>query len=616
MNMIQFNWVNRKTCIFSILSLFATMYSYSDLKDVPLVNHSISISANIVFDIVCLMFYYCYYRYFVNKIYKFSMLSIFIGMFAGIVNVLGRNYLLYNSMQFFSDNILFALVFSLLAAVGYGLFYASVFELGWNHLKVIGETELEDKDKSSFVNTINYFAFDKHPLLYPFLIICLFWMPYLISFFPGALQWDAVITLFGYYGIAEWNNHHPIIGALLMGYIMDFGKRLGNDNYGCAIYVILQFLFLSVTLAYNFVFFNKWKTSYIFRWVVLFIFSLHPVFPTFVMTEVKDVFYYVAFLWLLFLFIRCFEEYNKILGIYITVASMFVCSLRKDGLFLCILCAVLLLFCQNKIYKEGKSIVNAILTGSVLAMLLSYGALVYYNVERSSIKEAFSIPFQQTARYVRDYSEDITESEWESLNVFFKNKANKIGSYYAPDIADPVKEKVDNHKFRVHMAAYFKVWGNLFIKHPDCYVSAAFNQMYGYFYIAKEAMYKIGDCRTKNFVKGDNLYSEKFKIVDDPRTITFRNSMIKYVYSWPELPLLGLLYHPAVYTWILLFGLTCIIHLKRYSYLFLYCMPLLTLCICCLSPANAFIRYSYPIMISCFPLLAYNMKLVNFFNYF
>ena len=195
--------------------------------------------------------------------------------------------------------------------------------------------------------------------------------------------------------------------------------------------------------------------------------------------------------------------------------------------------------------------------------------------------------------------------------MIFQNKANKLGNYYTPDISDPVKDEIDGRLFNEQMMAYFKVWGRHFYRHPYCYFLAAFNQMYGYFYIGKEAMYKIGDCRTENFVKGDPLYCEQFKIVDNPRTITFRKTMVKYIYSWPELPLIGSLYHPALYTWILLFGLSYLIHLKKYKYLFLYCMPLVVLCICCLSPANAFIRYSYPIIISCFILLTYNLQLVS-----
>ena len=609
--MVQCHMVHKKALLFSFLSLFASMYSHSDLNVVSFTNPSISISANMIFGIFFFIMYYYFYKYVINKVSNYSMLSIVIGFFAGLINVLGRNFMLYNSMKFFSKDVVFAVVLSLLAAIGYGLIYASLFELGWSFLKVPCEQGLKTKKNNTFVNTINCHIFDKHSLLYPFLLICLFWTPYFISFFPGMLQWDAVSALLGYYGIVIWTNHHPVIGTLLMGYIMDIGKYLGNDNYGCTIYVALQFLLLAITLAYNFVFFNKWKTSYIIRWLVLILFLLHPVFPTFVMTEVKDIFYYVAFLWLLYLFINCFEEYDRVLGFYIIITSMFVCVLRKEGLFVCVVCALVLLFFQEFIYKEWKNILNSLMIGTILSTFLSYGALVNYKVVPASITEALSIPLQQTARYIRDYGEDITGPEWEILNIIFENKADKLGRYYKPDISDPVKAQINYSLTKDQMASYFKVWFHCLFRHPGCYFSAAFNQMYGYFYLDKEAMYRIGDCRTENFVKGDSFYSEQFKIVDDPRTINYRKAMVKYIYSWPDIPFLGLLYHPALYTWILLFGLSCLFYLKKYKYLFLYCMPLAVLCICCLSPVNAFIRYSFPIIMSCFILAAFNLRLVS-----
>ena len=609
--MAQNNLINKKACLFSALSLFATMYSYSDLKEASFLNNSLSVYANIAFDITFFILYVLYFKFFISKIGSFSTHSKVIGIFAGIINVLGRNFLLYNGMQFFDKDVIFAIVFSLLATIGYGLIYASVFELGWWYLKAQRGKGIGSKNNSSFVNTVNYVVFDKHPLLYPFLLICLFWLPYFISFFPGMLQWDAVSALLGYYGIIDWTNHHPVISTLLMGYIMDFGKYLGDDNLGCTIYVILQYFLLSISLAYNFIFFNQWRINYVIRWLVLVIFLLHPVFPTFAMTEVKDVFYYVAYLWLLFLFIRCFENYNHTLLFYIIIASMFVCAFRKEGVIVCIICAIVLLVFKEKVYETWKNVVNAILLGVFFANVISYGALLYYNVGRSSITEALSIPVQQTARYIRDCSEDITEAEWKILNKVFQNRANKLGSYYLPDTSDPVKAQIDYHLFREQMTAYFRVWWTQFLRHPGCYFSAAFNQMYGYFYIRKEAIYKIGDCRTENFVEGDRFYSEKFKIVDYPKTITFRNTMKKYIYGWADFPLLRLLYHPAVYTWLLIFGLSCIIHFKKYKHLFLYCMPVTVLCICCLSPVNAFIRYSYPIIISCFILIVYNFQLVS-----
>lgn len=587
------------------------MHNCSDLNDTSFLINSFSVSANIVFSIVFLVLFFIYYKHVINRVYSFSRQSRIIGLFAGVINVLGRNFMLYNSMFFFHNNVNFAIVFSILATIGYGLFYASVFELGWSYLIEVGRKEVEIKKDCFLSNNISFIVFEKQPLLYPFLLIACFWFPYLFSFFPGMLQWDAVSALFGYYGITAWSNQHPVIGTLLMGYIMDIGKYYGDDSLGCAIYVMLQFLLFAITLAYSFVLFKKWKIHYLIRWLVLLIYLLHPVFPTFVMTESKDVFYYIAFLWLLFLFIRCFEENKKELAFFIAIASMFMCVLRKEGIIVCIICSVMLLLFQKTFYENWKRILNALIVGNAFAILLSYGATVYYNVDSASVKEALSIPIQQTARYIRDHGEDITESEWRFLNKIFQNKANIIGKFYVPDISDPVKAQIDNLSFKEQLADYFTVWGNLFFRHPGCYFSAAFNHMYGYFYIGKEAMYKIGDCRTENFKKGDMFYSEQFRITDNPSTMNFRKGMIKYIYYWPEIPLLGFLYHPAVYTWILFFGLSFLIHIKKYKYLFLYCMPLAVLCICCLSPANAFIRYSYPIMISCFVLLAYNLRIVS-----
>lgn len=607
--MAQSNLINMKACLFSMFSFFAIMYNYNDLNEASFLNHSFSTTTNIIFGICLFVLFSLFYKQVITRVCSFSSHSKIIGIFAGIINVLGRNFVLYNGMQFFYKDVLFAVVFSLLAAIGYGIIYASVFELGWWYLKVQREKGLENKNSSSFINTVNHIIFDKHPLLYPFLLICLFWLPYFISFFPGMLQWDAAVALLGHYGVTVKSNHHPVIGTLVMVYIMDIGKYFGNDNYGCVIYVILQYFLLSISLAYSFVFFNRWKINYIFRWLVLLFFMLHPVFPTFVMNVVKDVLYYIAYLWLLYLFIRCYEEHNKALVFYIFISSMLLCTLRKEGLVICIICSIAFLLFQESIYEKWKNILNAIILGIVFALFISFAALVYYNYERSSIKEAFSIPLQQTARYIRDHSVDITESEWVVLNNIFQNKANTLGMYYEPELSDSVKDQIDNRLFKEQITAYIRVWGNHFFRHPDCYLAAAFNHMYGYFYIGKEAMFKIGDCRTENFVKGDNLYSEKLRIVDNPRTINFRKSMTKYIYSWPDFPLIGILYRPAVYTWILLFGLSYLIHLKKFNYLFLYCMPLVVLCICCLSPANAFIRYIYPVIISCFILLAFDFRL-------
>lgn len=609
--MARLNQINIEACLWSILSLFATMYSYSDLNDVSFLNHSISASASIVFGVLFFIFYYFFYKHVINKISDFSTQSILIGIFAGTINVLGRNFMLHNSMQFFSKDMFFAVIFSLLATIGYGLIYASVFELGWNYLDFQRTNGLESRNHSSFVSPINHNIFDKHPLFYPFLFICLFWAPYLVAFFPGMLQWDAMYALRSYYGIEIWTNHHPVIGVLLMGYIMDIGKFLGNDNYGCVIYIVLQFLLFSFTLVYNFVFFNHWRVCYVIRWMVLMFFAIHPMFPTFVMNVVKDIYYYVAVLWLLFMFIKCYKQYKRKYFFYITFISVFVCILRKEGIVVCLLCSLLLLFFRQQIYTKWKNILVAMVLGSTLAFFVSTVAGNYYNIKQASVREALSIPIQQTARFVRDYSNDISCREWDILNSVFQDHARELGDYYQPEKSDAVKALMVYSLTKKQRTDYFSVWISQFLRYPGCYFSAAFNQIYGYFYIEKGAMYEIGDCRLVNFQKDHPLYTQQLVVVDNPNTEQIRKILIKYIFIWPVIPLLGLLYHPATYTWLLFLGLSCLVHFKKYRYLFLYSIPLIILCICCLSPVNAFIRYSFPITLCSVILNAFSITVIR-----
>ena len=292
-----------KSIVFALLSLTAVTYSFSDLTTVfCFFEHSVLFYS----------FFFClllvFYSYVLGKgiVVRYSLMSVGIGVFAGMINVLGRNFLLFDGLQFFYKERFFAFPISLLAAIGYGLFYATLFEWGWEFLNT-GKSFSQINIKT---DRINYILFEKRSFLYPFLFICTFWLPYFIAFFPGILHWDSMGALMQYYGIIAWYNHYPPVGVLFMGLCMDIGKFLGNDNFGCTIYIVLQSLLFSLTLACSFCFYKKWKTNYWIRWGILLLFSFCPWFPMYSVNEIKDTLYYIAILWLLYIFLMCFEKYN------------------------------------------------------------------------------------------------------------------------------------------------------------------------------------------------------------------------------------------------------------------------------------------------------------------
>ena len=52
------------------------------------------------------------------------------------------------------------------------------------------------------------------------------------------------------------------------------------------------------------------------------------------------------------------------------------------------------------------------------------------NVKEGPVKEMLSIPLQQTARYIREYYEDITEDEAVILEAVFEEELEVIGEEY------------------------------------------------------------------------------------------------------------------------------------------------------------------------------------------
>ena len=587
-------------CLFSVFSLFAVLYSYSDLTTYVSFKNSI----NIIFVLLILCLFFLFYRYVTRVISGFSALAISIGMFAGVINVLGRNFILYNSLIFFYKETYFAIVFSLLAAIGYGLIYASVFVLGWKYL-------LSMNQSASFrQNSVSFIMFDKHPFMYPFFVIFVFWIPYFVAFYPGIVHWDAMGALRQYYGLRTWSSHFPVVGILLMGYTMDIGKFLGSDNYGCTIYVVLQYIICSLTFAYNFVFYSKWKTPYFIRWFTLLMFSFFPVIPMYVVNEVKDTFYYVAVLWMSFFLIKALEQCDNKLLFKLSIAVMFTSCLRKEGIVICVFCLLILLVVQNRIYDKWRKIVASIFWGVCVSVVVTSLASVHYNVVPGSMREALSLPVQQTARYIKNHSKDVTNEEWKVLNTVFNNKAKELGKLYNPDRSDEVKFKMIHRLTNKHKKQYFRVWLTHFIRHPGCYVSAAFNQMYGYFYIEKPEFYGLG-FSTNNFKYGHMMYTAKVIVTDNPKTAFLREKMKKCFVKLKDTAILGTLFHPATYIWLLIFALTMLIHFKKYRYLFFFVIPIASLAVCCASPLNASIRYSFPIMLSSFLLLAFSVHTVQ-----
>lgn len=176
-----------------------------------------------------------------------------------------------------------------------------------------------------------------------------------------------------------------------------------------------------------------------------------------------------------------------------------------------------------------------------------------------SPKEMFSLPFQQTARYVKEYGDEISEEEREIIAKVLDY--DSLAEIYEPMTADPVKTTYRSGSAG-DLTAYFKVWLKEFFRHPLCYVEATWNQNYYVF-----APYVDNVVYNKNCLVGSELEYDKeyyswlnFQIPEKMEGLA--NVTVKLYSLLTTAPVIGMFSNVAFYV-ILMFVLLHFIRLEK-----------------------------------------------------
>ena len=203
-----------------------------------------------------------------------------------------------------------------------------------------------------------------------------------------------------------------------------------------------------------------------------------------------------------------------------------------------------------------------LLSAALAALLLSSAVnnLLYpaLGIVPASVKEALSLPFQQTARYVNEFPDEVTEAERAAIDaVLDYEKLDR----YDPRISDNVKNSYRGDDSA--LAPYFGTCARL-----DAVIQSTYYPGSG-----ELGVYRVfGDFPTRAF--------------DSVREI------------FVEFPLTILLCMAGFYTWVLLLCLTELLRRKRGSACLLLIPCLLDVLICIASPLHAATRYELPVLTS------------------
>lgn len=457
--------------------------------------------------------------------------------------------------------------------------------------------ELYEKgSKSNWQCGLSLWLFGKHCFRKIFLLLFLLWLPVLLLSFPGNLCYDVLGQIDQVVGNAPYSAHHPLLHTLLVGGMTELGYRLtGSYDAGLFAYVLLQAALLASALAGTIWWlrrqeFARGRVTHPVLLAILGIYVFSPMYSNMASTAIKDVPFLAAFIWYMVLLSEVYFHRERlrepVYAVALVATEVLMSLLRNNGFYVLFLTGLVLTAAWWK-QAERRERFSVFFYLFLIPVLLSkvFGGLLLtgLSAEKGKAAEMLSLPFQQTARYLQLYRQELTTQE-EAAIAAVLGEAEQVAAMYDPKLADPVKslyyaqEPVTGKE----LVEYGKVWFRDFFRHPCVYLEAFFTHVYGWF-----------DPQVSNSVR----YEAASGLFSRSGLFAGADKVLIFVYRFAErITPLGLLQNVGAYTWVLLLLLGYLWKDNR-SLAVLLTPLLVSLLICMVSPCfYLHPRYAYPYM--------------------
>ena len=467
-------------------------------------------------------------------------------------------------------------------------------------------------------------SFKAHPFRNTFLLLLIGCIPAAIASYPGLFMGDTPTQIIQAFAdlpvmptyltghlISETvhiNAHHPVLHTLLLHAFVLVGLKLFHlAGAGLFILGVLQTLLLITALSAGIcVLVRHSRISGVGIALMLAFWIFLPISQTYFFLMTKDVLYTVVFLF----FLICLFQIQKgmadkkyKIGLGLSAVGMIL--FRNEGKYILAAALVVVLLISLKKPRRLElarvalgGLAVTVLGAAILSAVLSAGS-----VTPGSRREMLSVPFQQTARYLRDHGEDVTEEELQTINAVLD--ADRIRTVYDPNSSDPVKYSFNEDAASDQISAYLRVWWNMFLRHPGCYIQATIGNYYEYVYPDAGPMNMTSYSWSVRRMEEINRPLEPHGVsLSYPQQLdAFRQVYETVKYSGDWLPLISMFMKPAVYVWLAAFLLLCSLRYRSRNVLTLIAVPVFMILVCFLGPCNGtYGRYLYPLIMAA-PLL-------------
>lgn len=479
-----------------------------------------------------------------------------LAIFFSVMYVGGRAFRLANSL-----NALISPAYNILkAAVIFGGFYY-LFIL---FIRLVGYI-LENNKKVFVIKTERFKAirgfYERHPFMSVFLLIFVLWIPHLIMRFPAALGSDDWNQLQFYFGEKTYSAWQPIFHTWILGTFTNMGITLFKSaSAGLFIYRIVESGSMAAVLAFTVYEMKRWTVPAWFRLFSLFMYCFTPYYTGNAAWVIKDYPHMIGYIIWTLCIIRVvmsdrlsfsFKNDWKLFAAWLYGSALMIMC-RKNGLYIYVAMALILavIWVIKLVRRKEKFsvyILSALILPLLITGLIEHAITVKYNVVSGSIREAFCLPFQQTARYVEEHYDELTDEEIAILSNTFD--WTYFPTSYDPICADDIKTLYKDEDTS-NLGPYLKLWVRQFFKHPISYIQATWNQNYFIFMPDYDNVVYNQDCEAGRTVASDEF--QQWMNVHVPDQLQGLPIMACSMYRMlNQMPFIALMNNLAMYVYVL-----------------------------------------------------------------
>lgn len=333
---------------------------------------------------------------------------------------------------------------------------------------------------------------DRHPYLFPFLVLAVAWLPHLIIKYPGALTIDTALQYHQYAGIDERTTPHPPFGAVIYGFLITTGLKTGQMNLCYFIFTLCKSIVFIAVLAYILYVMKKRNAP---QWIQLFtliLFAFSPIYVGWTTVISKDSAYLILCMLAGGLMLENIGgeriDQSRWRMALLAADLILMMLVRHNGILIAVPLLLLMLFWLIRDKAGRKRVLRfACYSAAVViaALGIEEGIIQTMGYRRVSQDDWMALMYQQTGRVVTLHDADIPQEEKEIINQVLLYE--EIFERYDPPEADKMRwnypEEVrvdgkapdflaDNGRSDEEIRDYIGVWWEQLKRYPLDYLDA------------------------------------------------------------------------------------------------------------------------------------------------